>query len=73
MKTIEHPEDDIPDDWQPDFIPKSENISYSNHPDVVTACSSDESLNDADKIEDEEALNAVIRYRSNRRFYYLNS
>ena len=65
-KELDHDEDDIPDDWQPDFIPKTEN-NYANQPDVVPACSSDEHLNDADKIADEEAMNAIIRYRSNKR------
>ena len=67
MKKPDYPDDDIPDDWQPDFIPKNENSSsYATQPDVVTACSSEESLNDTDK-SDEEAVNAIIRYRSNKR------
>ena len=56
-------EDDIPDDWKPDFIPRTGSISPKNAPDLIPR---QENL---DESSDDEALQAIVRYRSGKRYF----
>ena len=67
LEETEESEDNVPDDWKPDFIPKHENTASMKQPDVVPTVSCG-SIDDADDNKlDADALDALVRYRSSKR------
>jgi len=56
-------EDDVPEDWKPDFIPRTGSISPKNAPDLIPR------QDNLDESSDDDAIQAIVRYRSGKRRY----
>ena len=65
-------EDNIPEDWKPDFIPKHENANATlvMQPDVVPTNSRDFVFTEESDKSDVDALDALTRYRSSKRYLF---
>merc|ERR1711973_511002 len=56
-------DDDVPEDWKPDFIPRTGSISPKNAPDLIPR------QDNLDESSDDDAIQAIVRYRSGKRRY----
>ena len=63
IEQTEEAEDDIPDDWRPDFIPKEWEVGEAGvQPDVVQA-----SLGSLQEPSEDPVTSAMVRFRSDHR------